>query len=114
MTAPSHLGLNGQPVNRRRLRRMSRQFAAVGVTVPAARLAQIASGCPATENERVDVAFARAATLMRHEQSAARRTRAKRRCVHSAIVVMATVIALVTVVCLGLGFFLMAQHVGPF
>lgn len=114
MTAPPHLSLAGHPVSRRRLRRLSRQFAAVGVTVPPARLAQIAAGHPATDAELLDVAFGDAVTRIRREQSEAKRARAKRRCVHSAIVVGATVVALIVVVCLGLGFFLMAEHVGPF
>ena len=103
MTAPPHLSLAGQPVSRRRLRRLSREFAAVGIRVPPARLAQIAAGQPAD-----------AATHIRHEQVQAKRIRAKRHCVHSAIVVGATVLALITVVCLGLGFFLMAGHISPF
>lgn len=114
MTAPPHLSLAGQPVSRRRLRRLSREFAAVGIRVPPARLAQIAAGQPATADELVDVAFADAATHIRHEQVQAKRIRAKRHCVHSAIVVGATVLALITVVCLGLGFFLMAGHISPF
>lgn len=114
MTAPPHLNLAGQPVSRRRLRRLGREFAAVGIRVPPARLAQIAAGHPATAEELVDVAFADAATHIRHEQARAKRVRAKRRCVHSAIVVGATVLALIAVVCLGLIFFLMAEHAGPF
>lgn len=114
MTAPSPLSLAGQPVSRRRLRRLSRQFAAVGVDLTAARLAEIAAGHPASEAEMVDVAFADAATRIRHEAGRSRRVRTTRRCVHSAIVVGATVVALVMVVCLGLGFFLLAEHMGPF
>lgn len=114
MTAPPHLSLAGQPVSRRRLRRLSRQFATVGVTVTPVRLAQIAAGQPATDDELFDVAFAHAATHIRREQTRARHVRAKRRCVHSAIVAGATVIALIVVLCLGLGFFLMAEQMGPF
>lgn len=113
MTAPS-TNLAGQPVSRRRLRRLSRQFAAVGVDVPAERLAEIAAGCPVSDEEIVDVAFAETATLIRREQSKARRVRAKRRCLHSAIVTAATLIALTVLVCLGLVFFLLAEHMGPF
>ena len=114
MSAPPHLSLAGRPVSRRRLRRLSREFATVGIRVPPARLAQIAAGYPATAEELVDVAFADAVTHIRQEQTRAKRVRAKRRCVHSAIVVGATILALIVVVCLGLGFFLMAEHAGPF
>lgn len=98
---------------RRRLRRTRRQFASVGVQVPAARLAQIAAGDPATEDELFDVSFAQTATRIRLEQRRTRRIRARRACVHSAVVLGGFVLALVAVVCLGLGFFLMALHQAP-
>ena len=92
---------------------MSRQFASVGVQLPPARLAEIAAGCPATEDELFDVAFAQAAHRFRAEQRRTRRGRAKRTCVHSAIVLGGIVLALGAVLCLGLGFFLMAVHDTP-
>ena len=52
MTAPPHLSLAGHPVSRRRLRRLSRQFAAVGVTVPPARLAVRAQALIGFDAER--------------------------------------------------------------
>lgn len=114
MTAPSHLRLAGRPVSRRRLRRMSRRFAAVGVNLSADRLAEIAGGAPATDAELTDVAFAETATRFRDEQGRARRSRASRRCVHSAIVIGATVIALASVLLLGLTFFFLAEQTSPF
>ena len=114
MTAPPHLSLAGDPVSRRRLRRLSRQFAEVGVRVSAGRLAEIAAGRPAAQDELVDIAFAEAATRLRRDQRAAKHARAKRRCVHSAVVAGAIALALGGLVFLGLVFFLMAQHTSPF
>ncbi len=114
MTAPSHLGFAGRPVGRRRLRRLSRRFAGVGVHVPPDRLAAIAAGQPASDDELFNVAFAETATLFRCEQRRARRCRMKRRGVHAAIVFAAMVLALAAVLCLGSVFFLLAVHATPF
>lgn len=114
MTAPSRPILAGRQPTRRRLRRLSRRYAGVGVSMSAERLAQIASGCPASEDEMTDVAFAETATRIRVEQRQAKRGRAKRRCLHSAIVIGATVVALIILLGLALGFFLMAEHISPF
>ena len=114
MTAPSHPILAGRKFSRRRLRRLSRRFAGVGVDVSAARLAEIAAGHPASEDEMIDVAFAETATRIRVEQRRAKQGRAKRRCVHSAVVVGGTVVALTVLIGLGLAFILMAEHMSPF
>lgn len=114
MAAPSHLSLAGHPVSRRRLRRVSRQFATVGVEVSHERLRQIASGRPASEAERFDIAFAEVALRIRGEQRCGRRHRAQRLCVKSVIVFGAVVVALNVLVGLGLMFFLMAEHGSPF
>lgn len=113
MTAPSHLGLAGRPIGRRRLRRLSRQFAGVGVHLPPDRLAEIAAGCRVSEDELFDVAFAETAMLLCREHRRAGRGRAKRRVVRAAVVLAATVLALTAVLCLGLVFFLMAVHAPP-
>ena len=114
MTAPSHLSLAGRPAGRRRLRRLSRQFAAVGVDVPAERLRQIATGHPASEAERFDIAFAEAAIRITGEQRHSKLFRVKRRFVHSVVVTGAIVVALNILVCLGLAFIMMAEHTSPF
>lgn len=114
MTAPSHLSLVGRPVSRRRLRRMSRQYAAVGVAVPAGRLRQIATGCPVSETESVDIAFAEAALRIQDERRHDKHVRARRRCVHSAIVAGSVVLALNVLICLALAFFMLAAHTSPF
>ena len=62
----------------------------------------------------VDVVFAETATRLRVEQRQAKRGRAKRRCLHSAIVVGGTVVALTILLGLAMGFFLMAEHMSPF
>lgn len=114
MTAPSHLNLAGRPVSRRRLRRLSRLYATVGVTVPAARLRQIANGCPASATETVDITFAEVAIGIRGERRHDKRVRAQRRCVHSAIVAGSVVVALIVLICLALAFFMLAAHTSPF
>lgn len=114
MTAPSHPVLAGHPVSRRWLRRVSRQFATVGVMVSPARLQQIASGSPASEAERFDILFAEAALHIKGDQRRGRRFRVQRRCVQSVIVFGAIVVALNVLIGLGLGFFLMAEHGSPF
>ena len=114
MTAPSHLILAGRPASRRRLRRMSHQFATVGVNVPAQRLWQISAGYPATEAERFDIAFAETALRITGEQRHSKRFRVKRRLGHSVVVTGAIVVAMNILVCLGLAFIMMAEHTSPF
>ena len=101
-------------LNRRQVRRLSRRFAGVGVPIPAARLHEIASGGPASEDELVDVNFALAATQMLGEERRAKRGRAQRRCVHWLIVAGSILVALNLLLCLGLAFFVLAQHSSPF
>lgn len=114
MTAPSHLSLAGHPVSRRRLRRVSRQFATVGVEVSDERLRQIASGYPASEAERFDIVFAEVVLRIKGDHRRSRRSRAQRLCVRSVIVFGAVVVSLNVLIGLGLAFFLMAEHGSPF
>ena len=113
MTAPSRLKL-GRQVSRRRLRRLSRQYAGVGVAVPAGRLRQIANGCPASDTEVIDIAFADLAIRFQSERRRNTRVRARRRCVHSMIVAGSVVVALIVLICLALAFFMLAEHTSPF
>lgn len=113
MAPSSRPDLAGQLVSRRRLRRISRQFSAVGVEVPAGRLRQIAAGRPAEEFELYDIAFAEAAIRIQDQQRRARHVRVQKRCMHTLIVAGAFVIALNLLVCLGLAFFLLAVHTSP-
>lgn len=114
MTAPSSLGLTGRPVSRRRLRRLSRQYAAVGVEVSARRLRQIANGGPAGETELIDIAFADAAIRFRGQCRQGKRARVQRRCLQGVVVAGAVVVALGTLIGLALAFFMLAAHTSPF
>ncbi|MBU3750864.1 MAG: hypothetical protein FGM52_10515 [Mycobacterium sp.] len=96
------------------LRRLSRRFGAVGVDIPAARLREIAAGAPASEREWVDVSFALVATNLLTDQRRTKRIRARRRLAHWGVVVAAVVVALNVLLCLGLLFFVLAQHGYPF
>ena len=93
---------------------MSRQYAAVGVTVPAARLRQIADGHPVGETELFDIAFADAAIRFRGERRHGRRARIQRRCVQSMLVAGSVVLAMTVLICIALAFFLLAAHMSPF
>src|SRR3954463_14267252 len=94
----------------RQLKRLSRNFAGVGVGIPPERLQQIARGEAATEDEFVDVTFALTATALRNEQRRSKVGRAQRRCVHGAIVFAAILIAINVLMCLGLLLFVLTQH----
>lgn len=96
------------------LRRLSRQFSAVGVDIPPARLREIADGAPSTEGEWVDVSFALVATNLLTEQRRTRRVHARRRLVQWGIVAGAVVVALNVLLCLGLLFFVLTQHTSPY
>jgi hypothetical protein len=109
MTAwPSPAGSGGE------LRRLSRQFNAVGVDIPPSRLRAIASGAPTTEGEWINVSFALVATNLVAEQRHCNRVRTQRRIVHWALVGAATLVALNALLCLGLLFFVLTQHTTPY
>ena len=96
------------------MRRMSRQFACVGVVVPSERLRQIAAGRPASEAELFDIAFAEVAIRIQGDRRHDNRARLQRRFVHTGVVAGAIVLALATLLCLGLAFFMLAAHTSPF
>lgn len=104
----------GHPVGRRQLRRLSRRWSRVGVSVRPARLEQIAAGADPTPAELVDIAFADLAIATQHEQRHAKHVRRQRRCLQGVMVVVATVVALNALLCVGLAFFLIATHGAPF
>lgn len=95
-------------------RRLSREFSAVGVDIPPARLRQIATHGPASEREWVDVSFALVATNLLSEKRRSRRHLTQRRMVRFAIVAGAVVAALNLLLCVGLLFFILAQHTSPY
>lgn len=95
-------------------RRLSREFSAVGVDIPPARLRQIAAHGPASEREWVDVSFALVASNLLTEKRRSRRRLTQRRVVRCAIVAGAVVVALNLLLCVGLLFFILAQHTLPY
>lgn len=112
MTAPVDLSwLADRPRRRRQRRRLRRALARVGAVIPDARLAQIARGAMATPGELVEIGFAETAMLLRRERRRCAAVRARRRCTRAAVVAGAVLLALALVLCLGLGFLALAQHV---
>lgn len=93
---------------------MSRRFDAVGVTIPATRLQQIAAGARAGEAELTDVRFALAATEIEHEQRMAKLKRYQRRAMHWLIVVGLVVLLLNSLLCMAFLFFSAAMHTYPY
>ena len=104
---PNPVRLRGEPVS---LRRLSRQFTAVGVDISAARLREIAGGADATESERLDVSFALLATATLAHDRQASRHRARRRCLHWLVVSGALLVALNLLACLGFVLCLLVQQ----
>ncbi len=98
----------------RQLKRMSRDFAGVGVGIAPERLQQIAQGGSATDDELIDVSFALAATKMLDEQRRSKRGRAGRRCVHGLVVFGAILVAVNVLLCLALAMFVLTQHTSPY
>ena len=114
MTAwPNPVRLN-EPITRRGLRRLSREFSTVGVDIPAARLREIARGEPATEAEWVDVKFALAATGILAEQQRGKRGRARGRWLRRFTVMGSIVVALNLLACFAFLFYLLTQHASPY
>ena len=105
---------SSQTSSPRQLKRMSRNFAGVGVGIPPERLQQIAMGGAATDDERVDVTFALTATALLSEQRRSKVGRAQRRCVRGLILVVAILIAINVLMCLGLMLFVLTQHTTPY
>ena len=115
MTAPpGPAWLAGHPTGRRRLRRLSRGWASVGVGVAPDRLEQIAAGHEPTAAELVDITFAELALRTKHELRHDQHVSSKRRLVRGVMVIAATIVALNALLCLGLTFFLLATHSSPF
>lgn len=105
---------SAQTTSPRQLRRMSRSFAGVGVGIPPERLQQIAMGGTATDDEMVDVSFALTATQLISEKRRSKRGRAQRHCVRGFILVVAILIAINVLLCLGLLLFVLTQHTTPY
>jgi hypothetical protein len=92
---------------------MSRRFAGVGVSIPAARLRAITAGAPPASDEFVDVNFALAATEMRREQRLARVRRSRRRAMRWLLVAGLFLAALNLLICMAYTFVTLALHESP-
>ncbi|WP_059019392.1 hypothetical protein [Mycobacterium sp. M26] len=100
--------------SRRQAKRLSQQFAEVGVTISPDRLRQISMGSPTSEAELIDVSFALSASQLLSEKRQSKRGRKQRRWTHSLIVLGAIVVALNLLLCLGLVMFVLTQHTSPY
>jgi hypothetical protein len=98
----------------RQLKRLSRNFAGVGVGIAPERLQQIAMGGSATDDEMVDVTFALTATALISEKRRSKLGRAQQRCVRGAILLIAMLVAINVLVCLGMLLFVLTQHTTPY
>src|ERR1700733_9033490 len=74
-----------QILGQRRARRMSRQFARVGIDAQPVRLQQMLAGMPVTEDEVTDINFALIATQMRRDERSSRYKRLQRKGTQSMI-----------------------------
>ncbi|WP_328356278.1 hypothetical protein OG976_00275 [Mycobacterium sp. NBC_00419] len=107
--------LDARSCSRRQARRLSRQFAEVGVDITPERLRHIAMGRPSSEAELIDVNFALTASQLLEEKRQAKRGRRQRhRWTRSLIVIGAVVVALNLLLCLGLVMFVLTQHTSPY
>jgi hypothetical protein len=100
-------------LSRRQARRMSRQFADVGVGIPAARLREIAAGAPYASEEMMNVNFALTASEMKRQERRARFRRNQRRLVYWLIVAGMVLAALNLLLCMTFGFIALALHESP-
>lgn len=105
---------SGRVPARRNARRLSRQFAGVGVEIPAARLQEIASGAPVDTDEWVDVAFGLTACEIEREERLAKFARARRRSTYYLIVAAMGLVILGVLVCAAAIFFALALHASPY
>lgn len=94
----------------RQARRLSRNFAGVGVAIPPPRLRELAEGAKASDAESTDVAFAFVATEIQREERLARHRRTRRNYVRWLIAAGLLVVLLNTLVCIGYVFFALTQH----
>jgi hypothetical protein len=92
---------------------MSRRFAGVGVSIPAARLRAITAGAPFVPDEFVDFNFAVAAFEMNREQRLARVKRSRRRVMHWLLVGGLFLAALNLLICMAYTFITLALHETP-
>ena len=107
---PQQFYASDRSLSRRRARRMSRQFADVGVGIPAARLRQIAAGAPFGSDELVNVNFALCATELKRQERRAMRKRRQQHMIHWLIVAGLVLAALNLLLCMAYVFVSLALH----
>jgi hypothetical protein len=105
---------SGRVLARRNARRLSRQFAGVGVEIPAARLQEIASGAPVDTDEWVDVVFGLLAWEIERDERRAKFARARRCSTYYLIVAAMGLVILGVLVCAAAVFFSLALHGSPY
>lgn len=101
-------------LGRHNARRLSRQFAAVGVGIPAARLQEIASGAPVDTEEWFDIIFGLTACEIEREQRHARFARGRRRGAHCLVVAAIGLVILGVLISTAVVFFALAFHASPY
>lgn len=96
-------------LSRRQARRLSREFAGVGVQIPPERLQQISAGAPIFGDEHIDVNFALVATTCNIETRSARFHRLRRRAARALLVGAMVVLSLSVLIALTLAMLSMVQ-----
>lgn len=96
-------------LSRRQARRLSREFAGVGVLIPPERLQQISAGAPIFGDEHIDVTFALVATTCNIETRANRFHRLRRRAARWLLVGAMVLVSLTLLIALTLAMLSMVQ-----
>ena len=96
-------------LTRRQARRMSREFAGVGVQIPPERLQQISAGAPIFGDEHVDVNFALVATACNVEARVSRFQEMRRQVARGLLVGAMVVLSLIVLIALTLAMLSMVQ-----
>jgi hypothetical protein len=96
-------------LTRRRARRMSREFATVGVQIQPERLQQISAGAPICGDEHIDVNFALVATAYNIEIRATKYHRVRRNAVRWLLVAAMVLLSLTLLIALTLAMLSMVQ-----
>jgi hypothetical protein len=107
---PYRLREPGQEFSHRRARQMSRDFADVGIGIPAARLRDIAAGAPVASDEFTDLSFALAASEIKHQQHQARTRHNRSLGVQGLVVTVATLASMGALVCVFYVFLLAVER----
>ena len=102
--------MRGQVLGRRRARRLSRCFAAVGVNTSPERLQEMLAGMPVTDDELTDLNFALIATRITHEAHLAKFKRLQRRGTRALMFAGLVLVVLNFLVCVAYLLFSLSQQ----